>query len=79
VETEPSAVPAARPPIYPGEQIGAYTDSQLTELIHWIKSDDVVRTDDELLEEAVKALGYRRRGARIVERLTLAIARAYGR
>src|SRR5665213_2372094 len=69
---------AARPPIYPGEQIGVYSDHQLTQLIHWIKSDDVVRTDDELFEEAVKALGYKRRGARIVERLTLAIARANG-
>jgi Arc/MetJ family transcription regulator len=42
-------------------------------LIRWIKSDDVVRTDDELLQEAMNALGLTRRGTRIVEAITSAI------
>jgi hypothetical protein len=43
-------------------------------LIRWIKSDDIVRTDEELFEAAVSELGYRRRGQRIVDALNAAIA-----
>lgn len=62
-----------KPHIQRGEPITSYSHAQLVRLILWIKSDDVVRTDDELLLEAMNALGLKRRGARIVEALTAAI------
>jgi hypothetical protein len=40
------------------------------EILYWISSDGLMRTDDELLKEAVDALGYKRRGARVDAVLT---------
>lgn len=65
----------ARPAIGGGHPITTYSDQQLMELIRWIESDGFVRTETELLEEAIEELGYRRRGSRIVERLAKAIRR----
>jgi very-short-patch-repair endonuclease len=62
-----------RPQIRRGDPITSYSHAQLVRLISWIKSDDIVRTDEELLLEAMKALGLKRRGARIVDALTSAI------
>ena len=67
---------ARRPAIIFGESISSYADSNLVQIIRWIKSDDIVRTDDELLEEAMRVMGYKRRGTRIVERLNQAVATA---
>lgn len=69
-----SGVPAAqaraaardvRPPIAQGLPLQAYTDDQLDDLLAWIRSDDVVRTDDEEVEELRRELALRRRGAGI--------------
>jgi very-short-patch-repair endonuclease len=60
-------------PIPPGQPITAYSQSQLRALVRWIKSDTRLRTREELLDEAMRALGFRRRGARIVEALNKAI------
>jgi hypothetical protein len=59
-----------------GRPITAYTDDELVALIGWIESDTRLRTDDELLEDAVLELGYARQGTRITERLRKAIAMA---
>jgi very-short-patch-repair endonuclease len=50
-----------------------YSRRDLVKLIHWLKSDGRLRTHDQLIEEAVQALGFRRRGARIVDALRGAI------
>jgi hypothetical protein len=33
--------------------------------MEWIESDGILRSDDELLVETMRELGYQRRGARI--------------
>ena len=54
--------------------IREYSAGELVMLIAWIKEDQQLRTEDELLTEAIKTLGFKRRGPRIVEALTKAIA-----
>ena len=54
-----------RPQIYSGEPITSYSHAQLGALIRWVKSDQVVRTRDEVFTEAMKELGFKKRGARI--------------
>ena len=54
-----------------GEGIDAYSQAELVALIRWIESDTLLRTEDELLAEAIRQLGFRKRGSRIVAALTL--------
>jgi hypothetical protein len=56
-----------------GRPITAYRDVDLAALIQWIEADTRLRTDDELLEDAVRELGYSRQGTRITQRLRQAI------
>jgi hypothetical protein len=66
------------PHISKGADIDTYSTSALAQLIRWIESDGVLRTEDELVTEAATYLGYRRRGARIVAALQNAVKRAHG-
>lgn len=59
-----------------GEGIDSYTHAELVALVRWIESDTLLRTEDELLAEAVRQLGYKKRGSRIVAALTIAIRQA---
>lgn len=54
-----------RPRVEPGLPIAAYTDDQLDDLVAWIRSDGVERTDDELAAALRAELGLTRRGSRI--------------
>lgn len=65
-------------PIRTGYPIDKYPPSDLVRLIRWIESDDVLRTEDELLTVAIVELGFQRRGAKIAAALTEAIGRARG-
>lgn len=65
-----------RPWITPGHPIGGYSDPELISLARWIRSDDVLRTEDELLDEMMRELGFQRRGKNVVARLTAAITRS---
>jgi very-short-patch-repair endonuclease len=62
-----------RPWIVPGQLIDAYSDTELIELARWIRSDDALRTEDELLREMMNELGFQKRGSKIVARLAAAI------
>jgi very-short-patch-repair endonuclease/DNA polymerase III delta prime subunit len=62
-----------RPSFRRGLPIGEYSFAQLLAVILWINSDDVVRTHDEILDIAIKELGYARRGSKIVARLNYVI------
>ena len=62
-----------RPLILSGQPIEAYTDAELLSLARWIKTDDALRTEDELLQEMMRELGFQRRGKNVVTRLTTAI------
>ena len=73
-QTSPSPVRSgpcpARPPY---RSIADISDRTLNDLLNWVCSDGRLRTDDEILKEMNDALGFNRRGARIVERLTAVI------
>ena len=62
-----------RPWITRGQLIEAYSDAELLRLAQWIRSDDILRTQDELLQEMMRELGFQRRGKNVVARLTAAI------
>jgi very-short-patch-repair endonuclease len=77
-ELEPPA-PARRgpKPVRPGlGSILAYSRRDLVAFIRWIESDTLLRTEDELLEEAMVELGFQRRGKNIVAALEDAIRAA---
>lgn len=59
-----------------GESIERYSHAELVDLILWIESDTLLRTEDELLSEAIRQLGFKKRGSRIVAALTDAIRAA---
>ena len=65
-----------RPWISRGQPIDAYSDTELLRLAQWIRSDDVLRTEDELLQEMMHELGFQRRGKNVVARVTTAITRS---
>jgi very-short-patch-repair endonuclease len=56
--------------------ISEYSLAELTAVIRWIESDTLLRTEDELLAEAVSVLGFGRRGSRITAAVNAAIAQA---
>jgi very-short-patch-repair endonuclease len=58
------------------QNIQDISPAALTRLIKWINSDGLLRTEEELIQEATRELGYSRRGSKIVESLTKAIRRA---
>ena len=81
--TQPHAAPSApapaparkpRPPISPGYSIGEYSRRELVSLAQWVLSDTLLRTDEELMAEMRKELGFKRRGARIDAALQVAVA-----
>lgn len=80
VASAPAEQPAVRdaslrPFLYPGQTITAYSDYELDRLARWIRSDDMLRTEEELLAEMMRELGFQRRGKNVVAALKAAIAR----
>lgn len=65
-----------RPQIRRGMAIGSYYKRELVELVRWIESDDQLRTEDEVIDLAIRELGFGRRGRQIVATLTDAIREA---
>jgi very-short-patch-repair endonuclease len=65
-----------RPNIHGGLAIGEYAHRDLVALVRWIESDGLLRTEEQLLTEAMEFLGFSRRGSRITEALNSAIAAA---
>ena len=68
-----------RPNIEQRKSIEDYTDRELRELLHWIMSDTLLRTDDELKGEMTRELGFKRRGSRIDAALSRVIRGGRGR
>jgi very-short-patch-repair endonuclease len=60
----------ARPPY---RSINDVSDRTLRDLFTWIGSDGRLRTNDDIVNEMVRELGFSRRGARIVDRITNAL------
>ena len=65
-----------RPPIRRGLPIGEYTPAQIVQLIRWIESDDLLRTEEEVVAEAMNELGFQRHGKKIVAALHAAVRQA---
>jgi len=68
-----------RPPVPTRSTIDEYRPSELLSLVEWIESDGRLRTNQELADEMVKALGFKRRGARIDEAIRKAISQSHWR
>jgi len=66
-------------PVRRGLPIKEYSLTQLVAVVCWIESDTLLRTDEELFEEALHALGFQRRGKLITEAIQRAIAVAHTR
>lgn len=64
-----------RPPVAKGLPIAAYGDDQLDELLEWIQSDGVERSEDEQVNELRKSLELSRRGAQVDAVLRHAVRR----
>lgn len=54
-----------RPAFRKGMPIDHYSFGKITEIIRWIESDGVMRTDDEMVDLLVKEMGFSRRGKKI--------------
>jgi hypothetical protein len=76
VAIEPEGIPAIpehslvtprahRPVVVRKDTITQYHHHELRALIQWIQSDRRLRTDDELIAELVRELGFQKRGSRI--------------
>lgn len=72
-EVAPPVRTAVKPPLVPGLAITEYGSYELVKLVQWITSDGLLRTDDQIMEEAMAELAFRRRGRKIVETLGRAI------
>ena len=59
------AVRGPRPPVAKGLPLAAYGDDQLDELLEWIQSDGVNRSEDQQVNELRETLELSRRGAQV--------------
>lgn len=71
---EPVASRGPKPQLGWFSKIDDIRFDRLVALIDWIESDGLLRTEDEVLAEAVQELGFQRRGVRIESALRQAIA-----
>ena len=76
ITSAPGPRKGPRPPVIGGRPIEAYSDAELLSLAQWIATDDVLRTQDELLQEMMRELGFQRRGKNVVARLATAITQS---
>lgn len=65
-----------RPMVPVGLKITEYSDAQLVSLCRWLMTDRLQRDRTERIEEALRELGFKRKGVRIVERLQRAVEMA---
>jgi restriction endonuclease-like protein len=56
-----------KPELPPFDSITDLPDHMLAELVKWVESDGLNRTEDEVVTETIAELGFTRRGSRIVE------------
>ena len=58
-----------KPPILANVAIDQHSDREILRLLDWIQSDGQLRTNEELIQELVQQLGFKRKGPRIEARL----------
>lgn len=62
-----------RPNVRRYQSIDTYSHRELVEIVRWISTDTLARTDEEFLVEAMEDLGFQRRGTKIVTRIRAAV------
>jgi REase_MTES_1575 len=62
-----------RPNLFAWGQIDEFTDRDLQATVRWIESDTILRSREDLIQEVMAALGFERRGKKIVRRIGTAI------
>ncbi|MBA3377082.1 MAG: DUF559 domain-containing protein [Actinobacteria bacterium] len=62
-----------RPNVRRYQPIDAYSHRELVEVVRWISTDTLPRTDEEFLVETMEDLGFQRRGSKIVTRIRAAV------
>jgi very-short-patch-repair endonuclease len=72
----PSRARDPRPPVPSGKEIDEYSPRELQSLVRWVLSDGRLPTDDEIIAELTRDLGFHRKGSRIVASLSAAIRAA---
>jgi hypothetical protein len=75
----PPPLRGERPYVTADRGIDAYSDWEISRIVQWIESDGRLRSEDELLAAVMEDLGFERRGAKIVERITGVIRYLEGR
>jgi very-short-patch-repair endonuclease len=65
-----------KPRLASGRPIDEYSRSQLADMVRWVESDGRLRTDEEIVSDVIEALGFKRRGTRIVAAIQSAIRQA---
>ena len=58
--------------------IDEYSTGELVTVIRWIESDTLLRTEDELLAETMRVLGFARKGSKITGAISRAVALSRG-
>jgi hypothetical protein len=53
--------------------IGDYPQSELRQLVRWLQSDGLLRTNQEIVAEMTRELGFARKGVKIVAAIEAAI------
>lgn len=69
----PERVRSSRPRVPEGRLITDYSTSELEAMVRWVLSDGRLPTDEEILAEVVRELGFARRGSRITAAVSAAI------
>ncbi|EXG82017.1 AAA domain-containing protein [Cryptosporangium arvum] len=65
-----------RPKFQPGQPISEYPPRDLLRIVKWVKSDGVLRDNEELLRAVMAELGFKRQGPRIKSAIGTAIQAA---
>ena len=78
-EPAPSIARDKRPSAIRGQPIQEYSQKNLVDLVRWIESDTLLRTEEQLLVDLMNELGFQRRGTRIEATLREAISIARGK
>ncbi len=83
IQDKPAASPAPaataglrrgpKPVLVRQSSIARYEPAELVALVQWISSDGLLRTDEEIIDEMVKELGFKRRGPLIEDAIRQAI------
>ena len=63
--TPPQPQRGPKPNVGPKRPITEFSTRQIREIIDWVNSDGILRTQDETIQEVSRALGFQRRGSRI--------------